>query len=662
MKSEYPKIFEPIQIGTMMLKNRVALAPMGTRLGNRDETISDDMVEFYSRIARGGTGLIITGVAAVSRDGGMGAGMNSIYDDRFNDGFRKLADSVHKAGSKLVVHLMHGGMEAYPFYAKRKRLVSPSDGIFGPNRMRFDGMDFSMTAMASTAMTLDDIRKTGDDFAAAAQRAKDAGADAVEINGAQGFLIQQFYSPHFNKRTDAYGGSLENRMRFPLEVLSKVRSAVGPDFPIIFRMVASEGEGGGIAPADARLIARTLEEAGVDALHVTAGRGVSPAVWSMMMPIAEDGHLPIIDQVAEIKAAVNVPVIGVQRIVDPAEAENVLAENKADMVALGRGLIADPDWVNKASRGRAEDIRRCIGCLQGCIGTQMTAGYANCLQNPAAGRERQMEIVPAPNPRKVLVVGGGPAGLEAALVAGLRGHAVTLCEKDARLGGQWNLAATTPGKQDFSWVVDWRVDQIAKLDNVSVRLGSEVTPETVAEMAPDVAVIATGSLPVLPDIPGVDGPHTISAHAVLSGEPLPEGAVAVIGAGATGCETANYLGSQGRDVTLIEATANIGAGEEPVRMVWLKQSLAGYNVRLEINAPVMEISSAGEIHVFRSGCRESLGIFGAIVVAAGVHSYDPISARLKETATAVYVVGDACCMATNGLDALHHAAEIARTI
>lgn len=646
----------------MKLKNRVALAPMGTKLGNRDDTLSERMINFYTRIAQGGAGLIITGVAAVSRDGSVGSGMNSLYNDRYVSGFAALADSIHAAGAKLAVHLMHGGMEAFPFYVKRKRLISSSEGIFGPNQMRFNGMDFSKTTMVSTAMTIEEIGIVGDEFAAAAKRAQDAGADAVEINGAQGFLLQQFYSPYFNKRTDDYGGNLENRMRFPLEVIHKVRSAVGTDFPIIFRMVATEGEGGCIDVEDAQNIAKIFEQSGIDALHVTAGRGVAPAVWSLMMPIAEDGHIPIIDHIAAIKEVVKVPVIGVQRIVDPQMAEEILNSGKADLVALGRGLIADPDWVNKAAQGSDDDIRKCIGCLQGCIGTQMTAGFANCLQNPEFGREKQMQIKKTDSPKKVLVIGGGPAGLEAALVAGIKGHEVILCEKEKILGGQWNLASVPPGKDDYSWVVNWRVKQIAKLSNITVKLGCNVTYEVVKTIKPDVVMIATGSVPTIPNIPGANGNNVLTAHDALYDRKVSGNYIAVIGGSATGCETANYLGSLGKRVTLIEVKSSIGTGEEPARKVWMMKSLSQYGIEIHTNSSVEEITDSGELFVFRNGRRESIGVFDTIVLATGVCCYNPISEEIRNITPEVYVIGDAYVMPTNGLDALHHAAEIARAI
>ncbi len=662
MQTSYAKLFEPVNIGSMKLKNRVALAPMGTSLGNKDDTLSDRMITFYTRIAQGGTGLIITGVSAVSRDGSMMPGMNSIHNDRYIPGFAALADSVHAAGAKLAVHLMHAGLEAFSFYTKRKRLISPVGGVFGPLQMGYKGVDFSKTTMGAKAMTLEDIQAVGDQFAAGAGRAKKAGADAVEINGAQGFLIQQFYSPYFNKRTDEYGGSFENRMRFPLEIVEKVRVAVGPDFPIIFRMVATEGEGGGIDVEDATAIAGALEQAGVDGLHVTAGRGVAPAYWSMMMPIAEDGYTPIVDQVAKVKAAVNIPVISVQRILDPRTGEDILRAGKADLVALGRGLIADPDWVNKAAEGRAEDIRKCIGCLQGCIGTQMGAGFSDCLVNVEAGREKQMQIKKADISKKVLVIGGGPAGLEAAMTAGLRGHEVTLCEKDDVLGGQWILAAVPPGKGDFSWVVDWRVGRIEKIPNITVKTSCEVTREMVKDMAPDVVLVATGSVPIILNIPGADGDKVVTAHDVLSGKVDPGETAAVIGGGKTGAETANYLGAKGKKVTVVEAMHMIAMDAVPARMVWLNKSLAGYGVQIQTNRLVEEIGASGEVFVRREGNRESLGKFDTIVMAAGVRSHDPISEAIKDVAPEVYPIGDCYVMPSNGHYAILHAAEIARMV
>ena len=662
MKKTYKKIFEPIKIGSMNLKNRVALAPMGTGLGQKDDTMSDRLINFYTQVAKGGTGLIITGVAAVSKEGTVSPGMNSIYDDKFIAGFKKLADSVHSAGSKLAVHLMHAGKEAYPFYTKNKKLISPSGGIFEPNKMRFNGMDFSQTNISSVEMTYEDIQRVGDDFAKAAKRAKDAGADAVEINGAQGFLLQQFYSPHFNKRTDEYGGNLQNMMRFPLEVIEKTRKAVGDDFPIIFRMVCTEGNDGEIDVFYAKQVAKMLENAGVDALHITAGRGISPTVWTLMMPIAEEGHTKIINEIEEIKKNVNIPVIAVQRIVDPKEAENILKNNKADIVALGRGLISDPEWVNKTKNNQEEDICKCIGCLQGCIGTQLTAGYANCLQNAEFGKDKPTVYNKVDSPKKIIIVGGGPAGLEAAIITGRRGHNVFLLEKDSKLGGQWNFASVPPGKQDFSWLIDWRVKQLRKYKNISIELNNEATEDNILAFNPDLVILATGSVPETPNINGINNTRFLTAHEVLEGNKIIGENIAVIGGAATGCETANYLGSLGKKVTIFETSNNIAMGEEPPRKVWLMKSLANYKVKIKTQVIVSEIDKSGQLLTIDDGVSTNAGKFDTIVMATGVKIYDPLSKKINNLVPEVYVIGDAYVLPTNANDAIHHAAEVANRI
>jgi len=391
-QKQFKKLFEPITINGMRLENRIALAPMGTGYSEGDDLITQRDIDYYVRRAEGGTGLIISGISPVDKRGKPIACTHDIWDDEFIPGWKKSADAIHKAGSKLAVQLMFGGIEGFPIMSKGQQL-SPDGGIWKLIEELFSTHpDLHKSMFETRKITIEELKDIATKFAEAAIRAKKAGADAVEINGSQGFLLQQMMSPHFNHRDDEYGGSLENRMRYPIEVIEKVRSAVGKDYPIIYRMVATEGLEDGINVEEAKKMAKMLVEAGVDALHVTAGRGICVEGMNLMIPIAETGSAPIIDMVAEIKKVVEVPVIGVQAIRTPDLAEKILEENKADMIALGRALIADPEWGKKAKEGRPEDIRQCIGCNQGCINNLLRAFFVDCLQNPEVGREARYKI------------------------------------------------------------------------------------------------------------------------------------------------------------------------------------------------------------------------------------------------------------------------------
>jgi len=469
-------------------------------------------------------------------------------------------------------------------------------------------------------------------------------------------------SPHFNHRDDEYGGSLENRMRFTIEVIEKVRDAVGKDYPVLFRMVASEGIEDGIQLEEAKEMAQMAVKAGADAIHVTTGRGITVEGLNYMVPIAETGPAPIIDQVAEIKKVVDVPVIGAQAIRTPELAEEILEAGKADMVALGRVLIADPDWPKKAEEGRPEDIRQCIGCNQGCIDNLLTAFFADCLQNPEVGREEKYKLEKVDTPKNVLVIGGGIAGLETAVVAAKRGHKVTVCEKDDAFGGQWNLAAIPPGKAQFNAVVDWRVHELEGMENVKLELNKAVTPEYVKELKPDIVVVATGSVPVMPPIPGFDKDNVTNVPDTLTGKAKIGKNVAVIGGGACGVETANYLLDQGKKVTVVEMLPEIARDEKFARKVFILESLEKKGAKLLTSSPVKKITEGNELIIRSNGTDESLGKFDTFVVAIGVKTENSITKLIEGVVPAVYEVGDAYANPANGFSAIQHGALIGRML
>lgn len=662
MSKQFKRLCEPITINGMTLRNRTALAPMSMGYTEGDDIINQRVIDYYVRRAEGHTGLIISGITPVDRRGKPIAFMHSLWDDSFIPGWQKLADAIHAAGSKLAVQLMFGGLEGFPLMSKSQQL-SPDGGIWKLVDELFPmHPDLKKSIFMTKKISHEEIMDVEQKFVDAAIRAKKAGADAIEIQGSQGFLLEQMMSPHFNHRDDAYGGSLENRMRMSVEVLREVRGAVGKDFPVLFRMVASEGIDDGIQVEEAKEMAKMAVTAGADALHVTTGRGITGEGMNYMMPIAERGPAPIMDQVAAVKAVVDVPVIGVQAIRDPALAEELLAAGKADMIALGRTLIADPDWAKKAEEDRPEDIRQCIGCNQGCIDNLLTAFFADCLQNPEVGRETKYALRQTDTPKKILVIGGGIAGLETALVAAKRGHTVTLCEKSDAFGGQWNLAALPPGKTQFLEVVTWRVHELTSMPNVTLSLNTAATPEYVKELKPDIVVVATGSVPVIPPIPGFDKDNVTDVPDTLTGKATLGARVAVIGGGACGVETAHFLLDQGKKVTVVEMLPEIARDEKFARKLFILESLATKGAKIQTSATVKKITEDNELIVVTDGKEKSLGTFDSFVVAVGVKTENSISQEIEKLVPALYEVGDAYRPASNGFSAIHHGALIGRML
>ena len=370
----------------------------------------------------------------------------------------------------------------------------------------------------------------------------------------------------------------------------------------------------------------------------------------------------IIVQVVEIKMVVDVPLIGAQAIRTPELAEEILEAGKADMVALGRVLIADPDWPKKAEEGRPEDIRQCIGCNQGSIDNLLTAFFADCMQNPEVGREEKYKLEKVDTPKNVLVIGGGIAGLETAVVAAKRGHKVTVCEKDDAFGGQWNLAAIPPGKAQFNAVVDWRVHELEGMENVKLELNKAVTPEYVKELKPDIVVVATGSVPFMPPIPGFDKDNVTNVPDTLTGKAKIGKNVAVIGGGACGVETANYLLDQGKKVTVVEMLPEIARDEKFARKVFILESLEKKGAKLLTSSPVKKITEGNELIIRSNGTDESLGKFDTFVVAIGVKTENSITKLIEGVVPAVYEVGDAYANPANGFSAIQHGALIGRML
>lgn len=520
------KLFEPITINTMHLANRVVMTAMHLNYTPGGE-INDQFIDFYVARARGGAGLIIIGGAEID-DQACGIDfMVSIKDDKYIPGLKRYTDAIHAVGGKTAVQLYMAG--AYSFCGLQGLpILAPSE------------IKSYFTRQTTVAMTIEDIQRVQQDFASATRRAKEAGFDAVEVIASAGYLISQFLSPKTNKRTDEYGGPLENRMRFGLETIRLVRREAGSDMALIVRVAGNDFVPGSHTNVEARQFAAEVEKAGADLINVTGGWHES-RVPQITMDLPQAGFVYL---AKGIKEAVSVPVIGCNRINDPFIAEEVLKEGVADLVGVARGLITDPEFVNKAKQGRSSEIRRCVACNQRCFDHVFALKPVGCMVNPRAGREAQTEITPTTNPKNIMVIGAGPAGCEFALTAAQRGHKVTVYEKENEIGGQVRWAADPTHKHDFHYIFDYYKVALPKA-GVDVKLGIEVTTDLVAKENPDLVIAATGAGPFKPPIDAVNAPHVCQAWDVLQGKVTTGANVVVVGGGSVGLETAILLASKG---------------------------------------------------------------------------------------------------------------------
>jgi 2,4-dienoyl-CoA reductase-like NADH-dependent reductase (Old Yellow Enzyme family)/thioredoxin reductase len=648
-------LFTPIRIGSMEVKNRIVLPPMTVGYGVPDATVSEKHRDYYEARARGGVGLIITEAACVHAERKYGLFPLGLYSDDQIESWSELAAATHRHGAKLAVQLMDPGPESIMMLTG----IRPT----GPSPVAGRGLFREVPR----ELSVPEIEAIVHDFAQATRRAKEAGLDAVEIHAAHGYaLVGSFLSPFFNKRTDRYGGSLEGRLRILLEIIEAVRNEVGEGFPIIVRMSGDERRTGGRTLQESQFIARILVEAGVDALEVSGGT-VPNVFWAVVPPSGTP--LALNAEFSEaMKRVVDVPVICVGRINSPRIAEFLLETGRADLVSMGRALHADPELPNKAAAGAFEDIVPCIACNCGCIGSVVKGLHATCIVNPAAGREKEMALVPAEKRKQVLVVGGGPAGLEAARVASLRGHQVTLYEKEQKLGGQVNLASVPPFMQEMGQLIK-HLSARARKAGVHVKLGKAVTPELIEELKPDVVVVATGACPLVPEsIPGIDRDTVVTAWQVLAGHKASTaGKVIIIGGGLTGCETADFLAlpadnmaAASTQVTLLEMREEIAMDSMAEPRHLLLERLREKRVEVIVRARVKEILDDGVVFD-RDGHEEALRGFEYVILAMGAKSVDSLSKAIEGKVPEVYVIGDAT-QPRRALDATAGGAEIGRRI
>jgi len=630
------KLFEPITIRGMTLKNRIVMPPMQVNLGFR----SSRAQAYFVERARGGVAAIITPATSVDSFISDEAWKRVGGAARFINGARLLVDAVHDAGAKVGIQLWHGNYlpQGIGMVDRQGQPVAPSPR----EEMR--------------ELTVDEIHSIALKFALAAVGAKLAGFDFVELHGAHGYLLSQFFSPAFNRRSDEYGGDLAGRMRFALECVSTMRTAVGEDYPIFFRIGAWEDMADGIKTEQAVQFAAELERAGVNVIDVSVGYISEPGSGASPGP---DKPMGTFVHLAEaIKRKVTIPVAAVGRLNTPDIAEAILADGKADLVAIGRQLIADPFWPKKVAAGQTEDIVPCLSCNV-CLDTVFTTREPKCSINASLAKEEEYTLKPAVTKRKVLVVGGGPAGMEAARTAAIRGHEVVLWEKKEKLGGQLLLAAVAPHKEVIGRLNKYMAVQLKK-PGVQVLLEHEATAESVKAAKPEVVVLATGSTPFIPDIPNVRRDNVVLASDVLAGRQGVGNRVVVIGGELVACETADYLAQKGKIVTIMRRGPSMAANLNPRARDNLLARLTRNGVTMLTSVRYEEITDRGLVITDKEGNRQNIEA-DTVVLATGAIQNTELATQLEGQDITLHLIGD-CVTPGKIIDAIRDGARVVREI
>jgi len=642
------KVFSPIKINQLEIKNRILMPAMHMNYTGAKGEINDKFIAFYEERAKGGCGLIIIGGANFTKTSGCMPNMVSLMDPNNIPNIEHFTNVMHQAGAKCAIQLLHAGR--YGYWGQP----------YAPSPVK-SGIRMAATELPEE-LTIEQIQEIIEDYAQAALVMKNAGVDACEICGNTGYLPAQFISKFTNRRTDKYGGKeVTDRMAFNVELLQRMREVVGPDYPIIYRMPADDLLPDSTTYKDYAIVAPYLVEAGADMLHCAGGFHES-RVPQLTMGVPH-GFSAVL--AGHIKKAVKVPVALSHRIHDPITMEHVLIAGFVDMIGLGRPLICDPDLPNKLEAGQLDEIRWCVAC-NNCFDSVFQAQPVACFQNVRAGKELKYNITPTKLPKKVVVVGGGPGGMEAARVLKLRGHEVVLFEKENYLGGELFLASKPPGREELWRAIEYLSNQMVKL-GVDVRMKTEATVENVLNENPDVVVVATGSTPIIPPIPGIDGKNVVLAEDVLLDRVDVGDEIVIIGGGATGTETALYLARlntlpaesalylvqhevitfedafdkwrYGKKITVLDMLPKFGSNIGQTTRWTILQDLAYRGVKLIPNATVEEITESEVI--YSVGDERKSVPCDTVVLAVGVKSNTKLYEELKDQIKDVRLIGDA---------------------
>jgi len=626
MDKRFKKLFEPIRIGNVTVRNRIFMPSMFTSYAGSDGECTAQDIGYYEARARGGAGLITIDYTCISPEGRGMWTQRGLWDDKFMPHFSRVVDAIKSRGAAASVQLHHAGIVAV-------------EQPMGPSRLSY--REFFGTSPGE--FSTEEVEQLVEKFAEAAVRAKNCGVDIVEVHGAHGYLVCQFISPLLNMRTDKYG---RDRPLFAIEIVQRIKEKCGADFPVSFRISADEFYPGGITLNYAKEVAQRLDTAGVDLLDVSGSNTQTEDYCEPSMYLEdeeEEEYYRFMKLGSEIKRVVTIPVVSGGLISDPIIAERLLEEGALDMVWVGRQLIADPDWPNKVRTGQLEDIRPCCACNDGCLGMVSTNKAIWCTVNSMTGFEYRWtneNALPKPaKSKKVLIVGAGPGGLEAARICAVRGHQVSIVDSADKVGGTVNIASIPSFKKRWGKLIGWYGTQLSKL-GVEIQLNTKATASLIKKKAPDVLVLAIGSEPVIPDIPGIE--KAAGVDDVLLGRKKTEQKVVIIGGGLEGLDIALHLAKQSKKVTIAEALPEVGANlEVSTQMSFFRKNeglVDKYKITIMTESPVIKVKDNGVEIVDKLGCRKLIE-GDTVICAAGRKSV--LNNELGAGIAEVHVIGDA---------------------